>query len=122
MAAAIAAAAVANERTFLSWTRQGITLGGFGIGLICYGEVHGKHRVVVIGGVVVCAAILMAIYSLWHYMNRAGRIHRRESNSFHDSFGPTIYTALLLVVMGLTLAYHMTPVSVSFVKSQGDDS
>ena len=30
---------MANERTFLSWTRQGMALGGFGVGLICYGEV-----------------------------------------------------------------------------------
>ena len=35
---------MANERTFLSWTRQGMALGGFGVGLICYGEVPPHHR------------------------------------------------------------------------------
>ena len=109
---------MANERTFLSWTRQGMTLGGLGVALVCYGEVHENFKVLAIGKTIVPAAMGVVVYSLWHYMDRAGRIHRREARTFHDPFGPAIYTLLLLAVMGLTLAYHMTPVSLSFVQMQ----
>ena len=51
----------------------------------------------------------LVLYSLWRYMKRAGRIHRREATSFHDAYGPPLYTLLLLTVLGLTLAYHTTP-------------
>ena len=51
---------LANERTFLSWTRQGVAIGGFGIALLAYGDVHGNHKVVRIGWAII-PAVMVAV-------------------------------------------------------------
>eukprot|EP01052_Picozoa_sp_SAG31_P046983 SAG31_NODE_9207_length_1316_cov_1.544782_1_plen_98_part_00 len=96
-----------------------MTLGGFGMALLVYGEVHDNSKVLFIGQTTVAAGICLATYSLWLYMRRASMIHHQVNRSFHDPFGPTAYTLALLIVLGLTLAYHTTPISFVQTREEG---
>ena len=50
--------------------------------------------------------------SAMYQQGRAGQTEKMSLfRSFHDAVGPTAYTFLLVIVMCLTLAYHIKPIS-----------
>lgn len=68
---------LANERTFLAWTRTGLALVVGAVVLDQFGDGIAAHWVVVLAGLLLCVAagfILLSGYTRWRRTQRAMRI------------------------------------------------
>lgn len=68
---------LANERTFLAWTRTGLAIVAGAVVLDQFGAVSGPRWVVVTAGLLLCAAacfVLVAGYVRWRRAQRAMRL------------------------------------------------
>ncbi|KAM0688638.1 hypothetical protein COBT_000100 [Conglomerata obtusa] len=91
----------ANERTFLSWLHFSIFIGGIGTAMMGLGD----KKAVWSGIVFIFVSILFALYALYLYLWRAGKIRTRDPGPYDDLYGPAILVAVFLMAMLLSIFF-----------------
>ncbi len=110
---------LAAERTFLAWIRTGLALMGFGFVVARFGlflqelqsirragQVHSYGPSLWFGTALICAGVVVDIYSSQRYsrlighMNASGPITRKRSNT-------AVAIALFLAVVGIAMAIYL---------------
>jgi len=89
----------ANERTFLQWLNSAVLLGSIGAALLSFGKAGADKRATVAGLSFLPIGVLILLYALFTYHRRLYNIHNRVPTGYHDPFGPTILTVILITVM-----------------------
>ncbi|KAF9504588.1 hypothetical protein BS47DRAFT_660584 [Hydnum rufescens UP504] len=80
-----------NERTFLSWLRFTVVLGGLSVGLLNFGDKVGK----ISAGMFSFIAMAIMVYALVTHHCRASAIRRRDAGPYDDRFGLTVLCVFL---------------------------
>ncbi|KAM0673198.1 hypothetical protein GVAV_003363 [Gurleya vavrai] len=91
----------ANERTFLSWLHFSIFIGGIGTAMMGLGD----KKAVWSGIVFIFVSVLFALYALYLYFWRAGKIRTRDPGPYDDLYGPALLVAVFLCAMLLSIFF-----------------
>lgn len=98
---------MANERTFLNWNQQAITLGTFGVALLSLGD---TGTVVLAGLMMAVIGIMVLAYSQYQYYRRWVLLRDRQSGlQFLDIKGPFVLTICMMVTFALAVMFHVSP-------------
>eukprot|EP00298_Acanthocystis_sp_HF-20_P013848 c20530_g1_i2.p1 GENE.c20530_g1_i2~~c20530_g1_i2.p1 ORF type:complete len:639 (+),score=222.48 c20530_g1_i2:1161-3077(+) len=101
-----AKAFLANERTYLNWNQQSVTLCTFGIAMYQLSSGNGP----IAGFIMTVSGILVLIYGQYQFYRRWSMLRDRESGlRFLDSFGPPALTILLTLTFVLAMVFQTTP-------------
>jgi len=95
----------ANERTLLSWMNSAILMGSTGAALLSFGKTALDTKATAAGLAFIPISILIFIYALFTYHRRLHLIHNRIPTGYHDPFGPSILTVLLIIAMILSAVF-----------------
>jgi len=87
----------ANERTFLSWVQFSIFLGGIGTAMMGMGDGHAAFC----GIVLIIAASIFSLYSLYLFYWRALKIRAKDPGPYDDNYGPFVLVFVFLVAISL---------------------
>lgn len=94
---------LANERTFLAWTRTGLALVAGAVALDQFGTDIAPHWVVTLGGIAlsaIAAYVLLIGYTRW----RAAQKAMRRQQPLPLTRAPEIMTGLFVAVAGVSAA------------------
>lgn len=91
----------ANERTFLSWIQFAIFLGGIGTAMIGLGN----EQSYLCGAMLIGVSAIFSFYALYLFHYRAVRIRVKNSGPYDDIIGPSIITAIFIIVMILSFVF-----------------
>jgi len=95
----------ANERTLLSWMNSAILMGTTGAALLSFGKLGGDSKATAAGLAFVPISILIFLYALFTFHRRLYLIYNKIPTGYHDPFGPTILTVLLVIGMILSALF-----------------
>eukprot|EP00300_Choanocystis_sp_HF-7_P021499 c20787_g14_i1.p1 GENE.c20787_g14_i1~~c20787_g14_i1.p1 ORF type:complete len:589 (+),score=124.15 c20787_g14_i1:45-1811(+) len=100
---------MANERTFLNWNQQAITLCTFGVALVSLGE---DNSAFVAGLMMVIVGIMVLLYGQYQYYRRWTMLRDKANGLlFLDARGPLFLTACLVATFTLAILFHASPPS-----------
>lgn len=85
----------ANERTFLSWLRFTLLLGGLSIGLLNFSDSVGRLSAYIFTSL----SMGVMIYALYNYHKRSERVFRGDTGEYSDKYGPAVLTVLLILAV-----------------------
>lgn len=85
----------ANERTFLSWLRFTLLLGGLSIGLLNFSDSVGRLSAYIFTPL----SMGVMIYALYNYHKRSERVFRGDTGEYSDKYGPAVLTVLLILAV-----------------------
>jgi len=98
---------MANERTFLNWNQQAITLCTFGVALLSIANRPGASLA---GLMMVLIGILLLLYSQFQYIRRWMLLRSRSSGlQFMDAYGPVLLTVFLVLTFSLAVVFEAAP-------------
>ncbi|GAB5585975.1 vacuolar transporter chaperone [Umbelopsis nana] len=87
----------ANERTFLSWLQFTLLLGGLAIGLLNFSDNVGQ----ISAGVFTLLSMIVMIYALHGYHDRANRLQKKEIGDYSDKYAPAILTVFMIAAVSV---------------------
>lgn len=98
---------LANERTFLNWNQQAITLCTFGVALLSMGD---SASAVIAGLMMSIIGTMVLLYAQYQYIRRWTLFRNRASGLlFLDIKGPVLLTIFLTITFSLAVIFHISP-------------
>jgi uncharacterized membrane protein YidH (DUF202 family) len=98
---------LANERTFLNWNQQAITLCTFGVALL---SIDTASSSLIAGLMMVLVGIFVLVYGQYQYFKRWTHLRNRSSGlNFLDIYGPVFLTVFLIATFTLAIVFRISP-------------
>jgi len=98
---------LANERTFLNWNQQAITLCTFGVALL---SIDTASSSLIAGLMMVLVGIFVLVYGQYQYFKRWTHLRNRSSGlNFLDIYGPVLLTVFLIATFTLAIVFRISP-------------
>ncbi|WP_274532464.1 YidH family protein [Sulfobacillus thermosulfidooxidans] len=106
---------LANERTFLSWLRTGISLMAFGFvvskfNLFLQIHVHRPAEHGILGLVLVAGGVIIMIFATWQFRKNFLRLH--QGNPLTD-IRFSLLTGIVMILIGVGVFIYLTNTSGS---------
>ena len=97
---------LANERTFLAWTRTGLTIFTLGCAIGRFGGTgnttttlltspNAQKKPLIAGIILAIIGILCLMYGIWRFFQTHRRIRHKDASDRPDVFGPIISVVVL---------------------------